>query len=217
MMNEVKVLILGLPVVTLVACSDPAHCVEASRTAVTDPDASILIGGTYGDVLATVVGERAGTLRWLDSEPYVNGFPPPGEAQITVTIHEPDMASDVDLQKRGGGGLYARYERLSCPDLLLAELEVELQSDDGVLDAGPLLAEVVFQTPDGVTFYADVTDEDLGMLDFRPVDEDASLLLMLSYGSLTGPEGALELHSGASDGSGNGVGMSVDLATWTLE
>jgi hypothetical protein len=211
MMNRPK--LLGLLAVTLVACHEPARCVEASRTVVTDSNAPLLIGGTYGDALATVVGERAGTLRWLESEPYVSGFPPPGETRITVTIDEPTIAWDVDLERRGG----RRNERLaSCLDQLKTELEVELQSDDGMLDTAVVTA-VSFQSPEAVTIIADVTDEELGTLEFHPVDEDASLLLMLSYGSLTGPEGALELHSRASDGSGNGVGMSVDLATWTLQ
>jgi hypothetical protein len=213
-MNHAPTL-LGLFAATLAACQDSAHCVEVSRAEVTDPQAAVLIGGTYGEVLATVVGERSGTLQWLQSEQYVSGFPPRGEAGITVTILEPSLSWDVDFERHGG----LRYERLLCTDSLETELEVELKSDDGVLDAS-LRIPVTFQGSDAVTIVADVTDEDLGALDFAPVDDGASLLLTLRYGTLTDPEGSLRLRSATSDDAGTdagtGAGMSVDLATWML-
>ncbi|MEM9461905.1 MAG: hypothetical protein AAGF11_47540 [Myxococcota bacterium] len=210
MNNAFRILIVLA--VTLTACAEPARCVEVSRSALTDPNDAILFGGTYGDVLATIVGERSGALRWLESEAYVAGFPSPGEAQITVTIDQPYQAWDIDVQRQGGN----RYDRLACPDILQAEAEVAIQSDGGVLDA-TLAATMSFQAPDTLLYVTDVTDEDLGSLEFRPIEKGASLFLTLSYGSNDGPRGALTLRSGASSDSGDGVGMSVDLATWTLD
>ncbi|MCA9710189.1 MAG: hypothetical protein KDK70_30395, partial [Myxococcales bacterium] len=114
---------LGLLAALVSACSD-STCVEVTHPPVTDPDAPLVIGGTYGDALATVVGERSGTLRWLESSAHVRGFPSPGEARITVTIHEPSMAEQVDLERDGREGLYP--ERHVCPDGLEAELQLDL-------------------------------------------------------------------------------------------
>lgn len=201
----------ALLALTLAGCSEPAQCVETSRAPVTDPAAALSIGGTYADALATVVGERSGTISWLDSDAYVSGFPAPSEASITVTIEEPTETWDVQLAREGGG----RNERLACPSALEVELQVELQTADGMLDA-TVTAPTTFHTPNAVTISVDITDEDLGMLDWSPVDPDASLLLVLSYGAATGPEGSLRLRSGSSDDA-EGVGTSVALATWTLE
>ena len=108
-----------------------------------------------------------------------------------------------------------RNERLFCPDHLEAELEIELRSDDGVLDA-VIVTPVTLQAPDRMVLTVDVSDEDLGMLDWTPVEVGATLYLMLSYGTSAGSEGALQLHSGEG-GDSEGVGTSVELATWTLE
>jgi hypothetical protein len=211
-MNTLHFLLL-VPVV-LVSCNAPDGCVEASRTAVTDPSTALLIGGTYADALAAVGGMRSGPLQWLENEDHVTGFPPPGQAEITVTILEPDTAWNVDLERGPGVG---RYERLFCPDVLEADLEIELQSDDGVLDAR-ILAPTTFQRTSTATIVVDVTDEDLGMLEWSPVVEGASLSLWLSYGTATGDEGSLRLRRSESDDSGQGgVGTTVDLARWTVQ
>ena len=184
---------------------------EVSRTMVIDSGDPLFIGGTYGDVLATVMGERSGTLRWLESEQFVRGFPRPGETEITVEIHQPSMAWDIEIEKRA-----RRNERLFCTHALETELKIELQTGDGSLDTS-VVVPVAFDSVDSVTIVADMTEQELGNLRFDPVDADASLRLMLSYRAQTEPEGALMLSTGASDGDGSGAGMTVDLATWTLE
>jgi len=209
-MNRASML-LGSLATLLLACNDPARCVEVSRPPVTDPSTALVIGGTYGDALATVVGARSGTVRWNDGQSQVEGFPAPGEAGITVTIHEPSMAEQIDLEREGGAG-----ERLFCPDSLRAELEVELRSDDGSLDA-VVMAEAEFDDPMAATITADVSDRDLGMITFEPADPEASLRLRLTYVSGSTAEGALVLVSGGATGEGSGEGSSIELATWSLE
>jgi len=204
--------LLGLLAATLVACSDPASCVEVSRPPVTDPDAPLVIGGTFDDVLDTVAGERSGALQWLPSEQYVRGFPSAGEGQITVTIHAPSMVQEIDLEKQGG----QRNERLVCPDWVEAELQIDLRTDDGSLDT-TVLGLATLNNPSTATIQADLTEEALGALAFDPIDPDATLRLELSYGTADGPVGALVLSSGSSDDGSSGAGMTVDLATWTLE
>ncbi|MEM9460409.1 MAG: hypothetical protein AAGF11_39925 [Myxococcota bacterium] len=178
---------------------------------VTDSGEPLLIGGTYGDVLATVVGERSGTLRWRESEQFVRGFPQPGETEIAVEIHEPSMAWDIEIEKRA-----RRNERLFCNHALETELEIELQTGDGSLDIS-VVVPVALDSVESATIVVDITEQELGDLRFDPVDADASLRLMLSYRAQTEPEGALLLSTNASDDDGSGVGMTVDLATWTLE
>lgn len=202
---------IGLLVPTLVACSDPARCVEASRVPVMDAATPLVVGGTYADVLATLVGARSGAMRWLDTQAHVDGFPAEGATAITVTIAEPVETWNVDRTRDGGG----RNERLACPDVVETELAVELQSDDGELEMSATLA-VELQAPDRVTFLVDITDEDLGSLVWNPVDPDASLLLMGSYVMGGAAEGALRLRTGGGN-EADGAGMSVDLATWTLD
>ncbi len=194
----------------LVACIQDGGCREASRTLITDPSALVLMG-TFADVRATVAGTRSGTLQWHDSSPHVRGFPPPGSTGISVTIVEPAEAWDVDLERYN----VPRNERLACPDFLETDLEIELRSDDGMLDA-TIVVPVDFMAPDSVVVWADITDEDLGMLRWDPVEEDAQLFLVLEYGTLTGPEGSLRYSFEHSDGFGHGVGFMTNLATWTL-
>lgn len=210
-MNRVCV-VLGLLTVSSAACQESEGCVEVSRTMVADPQDEVHIGGTYGDVLATVVGERTGTLKWKQSEQFVRGFPSPGEVGLTVTVHEPSMAWDIEIEKRA-----RRNERLLCTHLLETELEIELRSDDGILELD-VVAPVTIDSPDSVRVYADVTEQDLGTLQFDPINEDASLRLRLSYDPYAVSEdGALILSTNSSDDDGNGNGMTVELATWTLD
>ncbi|MCA9704543.1 MAG: hypothetical protein KDK70_01700 [Myxococcales bacterium] len=156
------------------------------------------------------MGERSGTLQWRPSEQFVRGFPPPSEVGITVEIHPPSTAWDVEIESQ-----LRRNERLLCTHWLETEFEVELRSDDGVLDA-KLLDAATSSSPDSLWTYADVTELDLGTLSFDPIEEGASLHLRLSYDLENDPTGALILSTGASDDSGNGAGMTVELATWTL-
>ena len=74
--------LLSLFVMPVTACGD-ADCVEAGSRTVTDPSMPLLIGGTYGDVLANFVGERSGTAHWLETDASVRGLPPPGETRIS--------------------------------------------------------------------------------------------------------------------------------------
>jgi hypothetical protein len=209
-MNRI-ILLLGLLTISVSACQE-SGCVEISRTKVTDPQEPVFIGGTYGEVLATVVGERSGTLKWEPSEQFVRGFPPAGEVGLTVTVHEPSMAWDIEIEKRA-----RRNERLLCTHLLETELEIELRSDDGVLDLN-VVAPVTIDNPDSVQIYTDVTENDLGTLQFDPINEDASLRLRLFYSPhAVSEEGALVLSTSSSDDGGSGAGMTVELATWTLE
>ncbi len=198
--------------VALAACNEPARCEEASRSIVTDPDAPLLVGGTYSDALAAIAGERSGVLQWHDGESHVVGFPAPGESRVTLLMHEPSTAWNVDLQRQGG----QRNERLACPDRFEAEIEVEIRSDDGVLDMS-VMALATFQTVDTAMIVLDVTGEDLGMLDWSPVEEGASLLLVLSLGP-EGGEGALRLVGPGDEevDSAGGVGQSVELVTWMM-
>jgi hypothetical protein len=201
--------LLSLFILPVAACGD-ATCVEVGSRTITDPSTPLLIGGTYGELLASFVGERSGTAHWRDAEASVRGLPPPGETGITVTIHEPGTATEVDLVREGGG-----YERLYCPDELQTEFAIEVRSDDGALDAS-LLVPIALQTSHGFLATVDVTEEDLGALELDPIDEDARLFLKLSYGTAAAPSGALRLHI-EERASGTDVGTSVDLLRWTLE
>lgn len=203
---------LGLLASTLlVACNQPGVCKEVSRTLITRPSSPVLMGGTLADVQATVGGTRSGPLQWLPSQQYVRGFPLPGQTEITVAIAEPTMAWDVRTEVVRP----SRHDRITCPHYLESDLEIQLRSDDGVLDAR-IVAPVDIQAPDSVSIRVDVTDEDLGNLPWDPIEEDASLELVLEYGTLTGTEGSLRYSYQHSDDSGNGVGFMTDLATWTL-
>lgn len=204
-------LLVLLASLVLLGCREPGGCREVSRTLVTDPGAPVLGHGTFADVQATIGGTRSGPLEWHDAEPYVRGFPPPGTTDITVTIVEPSEVWSVDLERYN----VQRNERLYCGDYLETDLEVALRSDDGMLDAH-IVAPVDFQTTDTVTLWADITDEDFGMLRFDPLEDDAELYLVLEYGTLTGPEGSLRYSYEESDDSGNGVGFMTSLATFTL-
>lgn len=201
--------LLSVFVLPVTACGD-ATCVDVGSRTVTDPSTPLRIGGTYGELLADFVGERSGTAHWLETDASVRGLPPPGETGIIVTIHEPNTATEVDLQRQGGG-----QERLYCPDELRTEFEVEIRSDDGALDAS-MLVPIAFQTSHGFSTTIDVTEEDIGAIELGPIDEDARLLLTLSYREGAAPSGTLGLHSTEGD-SGTGAGTSVRLATWTLE
>lgn len=193
----------------LAAC-EPGGCKELSRTVVTDPHAPLHVG-TLAELRATIGGVRSGPLRWLESERYVKGFPPPGETEITVAIAEPDDVWDLDFEPVN----VQRNERLSCPDYAQAELEIELKTVDAVLDAR-IDTLATFSNTSTVSLWVDVTDEDLGNLPWDPVREDARLELVLEYGSLTGPEGSLRYSFEESDDSGNGVGFMDVLASFTL-
>ncbi|MCX4244410.1 hypothetical protein [Paraliomyxa miuraensis] len=213
MMRQLLV-VFGLFVsVGVVACNRGGHCEEASRRLVTNPHEPLFIGGTLADVRATVEGTRSGPMQWHENEHHVRGFPRPGPTEITVTIVGPQSGWDLDYEAVN----QARNERFICPQYFETELEIHLQSADGVLDAS-ILAPVTFGDPDGVTIVADLSDEDLGALPWDPVDEGAELSLWLTYGSLDGPYGSLRYRRLERDDSGqSGVGMSVDLATWVLE
>lgn len=189
--------------VTTVACD--STCERVPRPTVTDPDTPLIIGGTWGDALVTIVGERSGSLTWQPSEPQVQGLPAPGETGVTVVIHEPDSAEEIDLEREGGH----RHERLYCPDRVEAELELELRTDDGALDLRvPALA--TFDDPSSASITAELRGDDLGL-----TPPDASLHLRLHYGDgLDGPGGALILDS---DDAESGASMTVELATWTLD
>lgn len=203
---------LGLLASTLLlACSQPGVCEEVSRTLVTAPSDPVLMGGSFADVQATVRGTRSGPLRWHHTEQYVRGFPPPGQSEITVTITEPTLAWDV----RTEAIRTSRYDRVSCPHYLETDLEIQLRSSDGVLDAS-IVVPVDIQTPDSVSLWVDVTDEDLGNLPWDPVREDARLELELAYGCLSCPEGSLRYSLEESDDAGNGVGFMDVLASFTL-
>jgi hypothetical protein len=208
MMDQSKLLCL-LALATLAAC-EPSGCEEVSRTLVTDPSAPVLMGETFADLQAAVGGTRSGPLRWYDNNQYVRGFPAAGESKITVTIAEPIAAWDIEVETHN-----KRNERLSCSGYLETALQITLRSDDGVLDAS-IIAPVSTQIAGEVSIWVDVTDEDLGMLPWNPVEDDAELYLVLEYGSLTGPEGSLRYSYEQSDDSGNGVGFMTELATWTL-
>lgn len=198
--------VLTLP---LTACGD-ATCMEAASRTIADPSTPLLIGGTYGELLAHFVGERSGTAHWRETDASVRGLPPPGQTGIIVTIHERGAAMEVDLMRQGGG-----HERLYCPDELQAELAIEVRSEDGALDAS-LLVPVAFQTSHGLTTTVDVTHDDLGAIELGPSDEGARLLLTLSYRAGAAPSGTLALRT-PEDDSDAGVETSVDLLTWTLE
>jgi hypothetical protein len=200
----------------LLACTAPvacegSSCRQMSRTLVTDPNAPLYAGGTLADLQTTVGGTRSGPLYWHESAQYVRGFPPSGQTEITVTVAEPDHVWDMDFERHNT----ARNERLYCGDYLETELDIELRSDDMVLDAR-FHVPVVLDGTSGMTIYIDVTDDDLGNLPWDPIEPDAELALVLSYGSLTGPEGALRYSYERSDDSGNGIGFMTDLATFTL-
>lgn len=210
--------LLGLLSATtmLAACGADGGCVEIDHPPVTDPDAPLVLGVTFGELMTVVVGERSGPLQWESSESYVRGFPPPGETRITVTVHEPSMVQEIDQEREEASRFPWRNERILCSDWVEADLEVDLRTDDGALDT-TIMAGATFRDSSSAVIHADLTEQDLGPLTFDPVDPDATLSLRLSYGSADGPQGALVLQSGSSDGEGSGVGMSVDLATWTLE
>lgn len=208
-MGRLTELVLGLAMVgSATACVEPGGCREASRTAVIDPSAPLHIGGTLADVRATLGGTRSGRLQWLESELYVRGFPPPGQTEITVSIAVPDVAWEVDAEP------FDEWpeQRLHCPDHLEVALELELRTDDGVLDAS-VAALVALESTRAATLRIDLSDEDRGNLPWAPFAEDARLLLVLSYGSRTGPTGALRLHHVEPDGSGE---LMIELARWTL-
>lgn len=198
--------LLFLLALSVAGCREPGRCVEAS--APVDDPSTPLAGGTYGDVLALLVGERVGTASWLESEAHVRGFPEAGQTGISVVVHEPTMASAVSLEKEGG----LRNERLACPGFLELELELEVRTDDGALDTS-VLVPMVFRAVDGATAQVDITDLDLGMLEFDPVDEGAALLMTLSYDENQPPTGSLRLDHRP----GSGSVMSIDLVTWVLE
>jgi len=204
--------LLGLLATMIVtACNEPSNCREVSRVLLDDPSDPLSGGGTFANIQAMVSGTRSGPLHWLENEQYARGFPPPGESRITVTIAAPRMAWEVTTK----GFNLGRYERLACPYYWETELELELHSDDGVLHTS-IVVPVKSQVPDSVTIWLDVTGEDLGNLPWDPIDPDAELELYLSYGTLTGPEGALRYSYEQSDDAGNGLGFTTDLATFTL-
>lgn len=192
------------------ACQESEGCVEVSRHEVTDPADGLFIGGTYADVLATATGERSGTLQWQPSDGVVRGFPTAGEVGLTVELHPPSMAWDIEIEKRAG-----RNDRLACSHQLEAEFQIDLRSEDGALDT-TVLAPATIESPDSVSIYTDITDQDLGALTFDPIEQSAALRLRLSYVDGRPPDGALVLSTGPSDGD-SGAGMTVELATWTLE
>jgi hypothetical protein len=206
-------------IVPLAACGDAGECIQIDRPPVTDPEAPLILGVTFGELMTVVVGERSGPLQWASSEPYVHGFPAPGETRITVTVHEPRMVEEIDLQKRGGSRFPGRNERLYCAGWVEAVLELDLQTDDGALDT-TVTANATFHDPDSAVVVADLTTQRLGAVSFDPVDPTATLHLQLSYrasDSNGSAEGTLVLRSGSSDGGGSGVGMAVELATWALD
>lgn len=204
--------ILGLlAATTLAACYESSSCKEISRTLITDPHAPLRNGGSLAELQATVGGTRTGPFQWLESESYVRGFPPPGETKITVTIAEPTFVWDVDYEPFDT----QRNERLFCPDFLETELEIELRTDDGVLDTSVVISPWL-DDPSSASLWIDVTDDDLGNLPWDPIEPDAELELVLSYGSLTGPEGSLRYSYEESDDAGSGLGFMTDLATFTL-
>jgi hypothetical protein len=211
-------LLLGLLAATtsLAACGADGGCFQVDHPTVTDPDAPLILGVTFGELMTVVVGERSGPLQWESSEPYVRGFPPPGEARITVTVHAPSMVEQIDMEQEEASRFPWRNERITCVDWVEAELEIDLRTDDGTLDA-TLMAGATFRDSSSGSVVADLTDEDLGPLTFDPVDPNATLHLQLSYDSYGTAEGALVLRTGSSDGEGSGSGMSVELATWVLE
>lgn len=206
--------LLLVAVMTSSGC-DGATCVQVDHPVVTDPDSPLIIGGTYGDALSTIVGSRSGPLQWHEIEPAVEGLPAPGETRITVVIHEPSMAEQLDFEKKRS----VPNERLTCSDWVLAYLEVELHSEDGALDVR-LPATAKFYDPGEASILVRVGDEHLEPLGLRPSDPDAELLIQLTYYGYEDappPSGTLTLRSDSGGEGGNGVGMSVDLATWTLE
>lgn len=213
MMKQAIVAFGLLASLTCGACNQGGRCEEMSRTLVTDPSEPLLIGGTLTEIRATVGGTRSGPMLWQESESYVRGFPAPGQTEITVTIAGPQSGWELDYEVVDA----ARNERLTCTDLLETELEIHLQSADGVLDAS-IVAPVDFDVADTATIVVDLTEEDVGTLQWDPIEEDAELLLWLTYGTLDGPYGSLRLRRVERDDSGQGgVGMTVDLATWVLE
>lgn len=206
--------LIGLLAMTVVACEAAGPCVQIDHAPVTDKDAPLVIGVTFGEMTTVVVGERSGPLRWESSEPYVRGFPPPGETRLTVTVHEPSTAQEIDLEREDGSRFPWRNERIVCSDRVDADLELDLRTDDGVLDT-TIVAGASFDEFGSATMTGDLND--LDALGLEPVDPNATLHVRLSYDSDRSAEGALVFRSGSANGDGNGVGMSVELATWTLE
>ena len=188
-MRHALILPISLAVVTP-ACDDSPVCVEASRTELSEPDDVVLEVSTFEEVLTSVVGERSGPLRWQPSEPYLRGFPSPGDARISVTIYQPKSAESVEVERTDSDRLPGRRERVLCSGWLETELEVELKTSDGALDAF-VRVPAVFREPGRLTTELDVTEVDLGGLSFDPVDPDASLRLRLDYGFTHDPNGSL--------------------------
>ncbi|MCX4239391.1 hypothetical protein [Paraliomyxa miuraensis] len=208
--------IIGLLTATavLVGCESKGGCFQVDHPPVTDEDAPLVIGVTFGEMVATVVGERSGPLRWEPSEPYIRGLPPPGQTRITVTVHEPTMAQEIDLERVVDSRLPWRNDRVVCSDWVETDLELALRTDDGALDT-TIVAGALFDEFGSTTMTGEL--DDLAALGVEPVDPNATLYVRLSHDADRPAEGTLVLRSGSSDGNGNGGGMSVELATWTLE
>ncbi|MCX4240396.1 hypothetical protein OEB96_07215 [Paraliomyxa miuraensis] len=198
----------------LMGCDSKGGCFQVDHPPVTDKEALLVIGVTFGEMVTVVEGERSGPLQWESSESYVRGLPPPGQTRITVTVHEPSMVQEIDQEQEEASRFPWKNERIVCSDRVDADLEIDLRTDDGALDttivAGASFDEFGEAQMTGVL-------EDLDALGLDPVDPNATLHVQLSYDSDRSAEGALVLRSGSSDGNGSGSGMSVELATWTLE
>ena len=207
---------LGLLTATamLMGCEVKGGCFQVDHPPVTDKDAPLVIGVTFGEMMTVVVGERSGPLRWESSEQQIHELPPPSDTRITVTVHEPSMAQEIDLEQEEGSRFPWLNERIDCLDRVDADLELDLRTDDGTLDT-TIVAGASFDEFGSARMTGDL--EDLDALGLDPADPNATLYVRLSYHSDRPAEGTLVLRSGSSDGHGNGGGMSVELATWTLE
>ncbi|MCX4239744.1 hypothetical protein [Paraliomyxa miuraensis] len=206
--------VIGLVTATamLIGCDSKGGCFQVDHPPVTEEDTPLVIGVTFGEMVATVVGERFGPLRWESSEPYIRGLPPPGQTRISVTVHEPTMAQEIDLERVVDSRFPWRNDRVVCSDWVEADLEITLRTDDGALDT-TIVVGALFDEFGSATMTGEL--DDLDALGVEPVDPNATLYIRLSHEFDRPAEGALVLRSGSSDG--NGGGMSVELATWTLE
>lgn len=176
---------LAVPLAVLAACNGP--CEERSRTPVSEEWLE-----------ARSVRSRSGPLQWIAGEQY--GFPPPGDAEITMTI---DMLEAWNVVF-GHHSSRLFPERLICQPATEVEVEIDLRSSDGALEA-TVTAPAYFGHGELSTMWVDVTEEDLGFA-WGPVG-DARLFLVLDYDYERAANGSLQL---SIDGD------ETTIATWTL-
>lgn len=199
----------------LPACNNDLCTTERPQRHVSDPEARLVIGGTYADALATIVGERSGTLEWISADAHVDGLPASGQTRIMVTVDEPYSARENTWRP---GRTNRNEEEASCRDLnrLIADLFVDLESDDGFLDA-TLDVRATFSSPEAATISVDVEDESLGDMFGVPNEPAARLSLALDFIADGHSGGRLILHSPPAEDTEDQRWTQVDLAVWALD